>query len=79
MFERINVTSHLPSLALQSAVVNKQQVIHPSWASQTDHCNVAVKCLWDNPRLHEEVRSLANKLMRSQTQSCGRRKKSFGF
>lgn len=55
VFERINVTSHLSVLALQSAAVNKEQYIHPSWKEHCDQTNVSVKCLWDNPRLHEEV------------------------
>nr|CAD7392907.1 unnamed protein product [Timema cristinae] len=54
VFQRINVVSHLPGLSLQAATVNKGQTVHASWAN-CDHRNVAVRSLWDNSRLHEEV------------------------
>lgn len=53
--ERIAVESHLPGLCLQAGSVLRQQTnIHPSW-SNPDHRHVVVRCMWDNPRLHEEV------------------------
>ncbi|XP_034241706.1 DENN domain-containing protein Crag isoform X3 [Thrips palmi] len=53
--ERIAVESHLPGLCLQSRSVLRQQTnVHPSW-SHPDHRHVVVRCMWDNPRLHEEV------------------------
>lgn len=53
--ERIAVESHLPGLCLQAGTVLRQQAnIHPSW-SNADHRHVVVRCMWDNPRLHEEV------------------------
>ncbi|XP_026288587.1 DENN domain-containing protein Crag isoform X3 [Frankliniella occidentalis] len=53
--ERIGVESHLPGLCLQSGTVLRQQTnIHSSWTS-ADHRHVVVRCMWDNPRLHEEV------------------------
>ena len=54
VFQRINIISHLPGLCLQAASVNKNQVLHPSW-NICDHNNVAIRCMWDNRRLHEEV------------------------
>jgi hypothetical protein len=51
--------SHLPGLCLQAASVNRNQVLHPSWEN-CDHNNVAVRCMWDNRRLHEEVKILCN-------------------
>ncbi|XP_023718394.1 DENN domain-containing protein Crag isoform X4 [Cryptotermes secundus] len=54
VFQRINIMSHLPGLCLQAASVNRNQVPHPSWEN-CDHNNVAVRCMWDNRRLHEEV------------------------
>lgn len=53
--ERIAVESHFPGLCLQSKTVLRQQTnIHSSWSS-ADHRHVVVRCMWDNPRLHEEV------------------------
>ncbi|XP_068081493.1 DENN domain-containing protein Crag isoform X2 [Anabrus simplex] len=54
VFQRINVVSHLPGLSLQASIVNRQKIIHPSWAS-SDYNNVVIRCMWDNPQLHEEV------------------------
>ncbi|XP_075224805.1 DENN domain-containing protein Crag isoform X2 [Lycorma delicatula] len=57
IFQRINVSSHLPGLCLNSAsVINNREKssFHPSWAN-ADHNNVVIRTLWDNPRLHEEV------------------------
>ncbi|XP_069704600.1 DENN domain-containing protein Crag [Periplaneta americana] len=54
VFHRINIVSHLPGLCLQAAFVNRNQVPHPTW-SNCDHNNVAIHCMWDNRRLHEEV------------------------
>jgi hypothetical protein len=59
VFQRINIVSHLPGLCLQAASVNRNQVPHPSWEN-CDHNNVAVHCMWDNRRLHEEVKMLCN-------------------
>ncbi|KDR07911.1 C-myc promoter-binding protein [Zootermopsis nevadensis] len=54
IFQRINIESHLPGLCLHAASVNRNQVPHPSWEN-CDHNNVAIRCMWDNRRLHEEV------------------------
>ncbi|XP_039291612.1 DENN domain-containing protein Crag isoform X2 [Nilaparvata lugens] len=61
VFERVCVCSHLPGLCLQAACICTPPGVslkgtqhHPSWA-EADHTNVLVRCLWDNPRLHEEV------------------------
>lgn len=57
VFQRISVTSHLPSLCLRAvSVLNQRQEssFHPSWA-KADHNNILIRCMWDNPRLHEEV------------------------
>ncbi|KAK6640985.1 hypothetical protein RUM44_012684 [Polyplax serrata] len=55
VFERINFTSHLPDLILQSSVAKKTHFIHSSWTGDSDSANISIKCLWDNPRLYEEV------------------------
>ena len=57
VFQRISVVSHLPGLCLQAASVNRNQVLHPSW-DNCDHNNVAIRCMWDNRRLHEEVMNI---------------------
>lgn len=62
VFQRINIVSHLPGLCLQAASVNRNQVPHPSWEN-CDHNNVAVRCMWDNRRLHEEVQTLLSEVL----------------
>ncbi|XP_047003127.1 DENN domain-containing protein Crag isoform X1 [Schistocerca americana] len=55
VFQRITAVSHLPGLCLHAASVEKgNRTVHPSWAN-SDHNNVLIHCMWDNPRLHEEV------------------------
>ncbi|XP_063215911.1 DENN domain-containing protein Crag isoform X5 [Bacillus rossius redtenbacheri] len=54
VFQRTDVVSHLPGLCLHASTVNRAQTVHASWSSCDQH-NVAVRCLWDNACLHEEV------------------------
>jgi hypothetical protein len=54
IFQRINVESHLPILSLQAKTVNRDRELHISWA-EVANPGVIVRCMWDNPRLYDEV------------------------
>ncbi|XP_014271111.1 DENN domain-containing protein Crag isoform X3 [Halyomorpha halys] len=51
-FTRIGVESHLPGLALGSAIVSANP--DPSWES-ANSSNVLISTMWHNARLHDEV------------------------
>lgn len=53
-FKRIEVPSHLPSLCLHAQSVNKDREIPPVWV-MADSSNIQLKCMWDNPKLHEDI------------------------
>ncbi|KAI1301848.1 C-myc promoter-binding protein [Halotydeus destructor] len=54
-FKRINVPSHLPGLILRSNN-HKGYFGHLAETGSVDYRNVAVSCLWDNHKLHEDMR-----------------------
>jgi hypothetical protein len=55
-FKRINLPSHLPGLALYASTTNKSKQIPASKSRSYDYRNVLVRCLWDNDKLHEDMR-----------------------